>query len=150
MGIINWGKVFDSIGSSLICVATIITVTGCSSSQSKKGYCHEKGNINAHIYNPTKNPCEVSFRYRNLSKHTQKPIVDIISYNDAEQIIKHDTIHFSELGSGASEQLAKTIECKGEKISKVYIRDARNAARCYDYKCSVLCGIQGLTIPLSK
>ncbi|GEM_PF-4111217 len=133
-----------------IFIAAIIILTGCASSQSKVGYCREKGYLNANIYDSVKSPCKVVFRYRNLAKQTQKPVIDIISYNDAEEIINYDKIYFEEVGGGTTRQLTKVIECQGKNISKIYIRDARDSARCYGYKCSVLCGIKGLTIKVMK
>ncbi|MBW2688472.1 MAG: hypothetical protein JRC99_00910 [Deltaproteobacteria bacterium] len=133
-----------------IFIVAILTITGCSSDKSKKGYCYEKGYLSAHIYDPVKNPCKVNFRYKNLSKGVQTPTIDIISYNDAEELIKHDTLNFAQMGPGAAQQLAEVIECQGENISKIYIRDARNSSRCTGYKCSDLCGIKGFTINVSK
>ena len=54
------------------------------------------------------------------------------------------------MGSGSAQQLVEIVECKGEKISKIFIRNAVNASRCYSYKCSELCGINRLSIDVIK
>lgn len=133
-----------------IVLLAFVTLSGCSSSQSKNGYCYEKGNLNVNIYDPVENPCKVNFRYRNLAKHAQKPVIDIIAYNAAEEVVRHDKVYFPEISSGTARQTSQVIECQGEDISRIYIRDARNASRCYGYKCSVLCGINGKSIRVVK
>ena len=67
----------------IIFVVVIVSLAGCSANQSKKGYCHEKGQLSAYLYQPSEAPCKVNFRYRNLSKHEQQPRIDIILYDEA-------------------------------------------------------------------
>lgn len=134
----------------IIFVVVIVSLTGCSANQSKKGYCHEKGHLSAYLYQPSEDPCKVNFRYRNLSKNIQQPVIDIILYNEAKELISHDKLYFDKMGPGSARQLTEIVECKGENISKIFIRDAVNSSRCYGYKCSKLCGINRLSIDVLK
>jgi hypothetical protein len=138
------------IKSVLMLLLVFAVSAGCSAGQSAKRYCYEKGSLRANILQAKEEPCKVDFIYRNLAKHTQQPIIDIILYDQSDNFIKHEKLSFDKLASGQAQQLSENIECNGMSISKVYVRDGVNFDRCYGYKCSKLCGINGNSIDVYR
>ena len=131
-------------------VAAIALIAGCSANQSGKSYCNEKGTLSAYLYNPQNNTCKADFRYRNLARHVQKPVIDITAYDDHGKIVTQSKIRFPEVSPGASRNLSQVLPCDNQKIFRIYVNDAIDANRCYGYDCSALCDIKGTTIELAK
>ena len=131
-------------------VAALAVITGCSANQSGQGYCNQKGRLSAYAYPPQNNVCKVDFRYHNLARNIQKPVIDIIAYDEKGQIIGQGKLRFQEVKSGASQNLPQVLQCDNQKIFRIYVSDAVDANRCYGYKCSDLCDIKNSTIQLSK
>ena len=134
----------------IVSAIAISFFTGCSAIKSEKPYCAQKGRLIAHIYNPQNYQCRVDFKYRNLSRHIQKPIIDITAYDDAGKVVTQHKIRFPELGPGVTQDLPQVLTCDNERISKIYVNDAVDAGRCYGYSCSSLCDIKATTIELTK
>ena len=130
--------------------ATIAIITGCSANKSGKSYCEQKGRISAHINSPVNDVCKVDFVYRNLSRHPQKPIIEIIAYDASGKIIDKNKMYFPEIKSGASQNMTKALPCENQKIVRIYVSDAVDADRCYGYNCSILCDIKDSTVELTK
>ncbi len=122
----------------IILFAAIVAVSGCATTGNPGcGMFSTNGEMKAQKsgISPGSSFCKVNLTYNNTSEGTVKPKIQAIFYDENGNTITEAITIFANIDPGRSQTLTKLVNCNGQNIRKMHIKEAIDSNACSKSGC---------------
>ena len=130
----------------IILFAAIVAVSGCATTGNPGcGMFSRNGEMTVQKVGitPGNSICKVNLTYNNTSDKTVKPQIQAIFYDENGNTITEDSTTFANIDPGRSQALTELVNCNGQSIRKMHIKEAIDSNACSKSGCFRVCGVYG-------